>query len=78
MRKLDVNGNTVSTSAPYLRRVIRNMAAGTYEVDSAGLVMVNTVDGGHIRFYVESEPVLMRHVVTWLSTEGRGIPCPSN
>jgi hypothetical protein len=67
MRKRDINGNTVSTNSAYLRGVIRNMTAGTYEMDSVGTMMVDTADGGYIVFSSQDEPYIYRHVMERLT-----------
>jgi hypothetical protein len=56
MRKRDINGNTVSRNENYLKGVLNNMTNCKYDVDSCGLFMVETGDGGSIIFYERDEP----------------------
>jgi len=61
MRKRDINGNTVSTNRRYLQGVIRNMPVINYHMDSAGYILIDTPDGGHIIFHSQQFPRSAEH-----------------
>ena len=72
MRKMDINGNTVSTNAEYCTHLIANMTSGTYHTDDHGRIMVDTGDGGYIVFFEQDRPKTviqvegkLKHVKKW-------------
>ena len=57
MTKMDVNGNTVTTSTVYCKALIRGLPAGTtYTTDAFHRIMVTLADGGYIVFFEQDEP----------------------
>ncbi len=58
MTRFDLNGNTVPRKRSTLVTTVYSKNNGTYETDSAGRVMVNLEDGGHISFFADEETAL--------------------
>jgi len=63
--KIDENGNTVSTSYDYLRKLVRDKGRNmgdTFTTDSHGRIMVDVTKGGYIVFFEQDEPQLAETV----------------